>query len=123
MKVLVFGNPLVERDSIALKVAEKLKGKYEFRFLDSVEDVENEGRNPVILDSAQGLAETSLLLGLEGLETRRMCSMHDFDIALALKLLKKIGKIDSVKIVAIPAGRSVGKAAREADLILRAISP
>lgn len=121
MKVLVFGNPLVPEDSLALKVAEKLAGKFEFKILDAVEDVEKEGRDLVILDVAEGIEKAVLLKSLDALQTNPIYSMHDFDISLTLKLLKKIGKIDSVKIVAIPKNYELEKAAKEADVILRSI--
>ncbi len=123
MKVLVFGNPLVPEDSLALKVAEKLAGKFEFKILDAVEDIESEGRNLVILDVAEGIGKATLLESLDALQTNPVYSMHDFDISLTLKLLKKIGKLDSVKIVAIPKNYGLEKAAKEAEVILRSILP
>ncbi len=121
MKVLVFGNPLVPEDSLALKVAEKLKGNFEFKILEAVEDIENEGRNPVILDVAEGIKKPVLISDLEKLHTNPIYSMHDFDISLALKLLKKIGKIDSVRIVAIPIGYPMEKATKESEKLLNSL--
>lgn len=118
MKILVFGNPLVPEDSLALKVAEKLGAKFQFKILDAVEDIEKEGRDLIILDMAQGIEKTMLIKDLDALQTNPIYSMHDFDISLALKLLKKIGKIDSVRIVAIPKNYGLEKALRETRNIL-----
>lgn len=103
--VLVFGNPLVDADSIALRLMPLLQIKFPelvFREFDAAENLENEGRDLVILDSAIGLDDVVLLEGLDSLATGKACSMHDFDLALTLKILKKIGKIDSVRIIAVP---------------------
>ncbi len=123
MKILVFGNPLVPEDSIALKVAGKLKEKFEFKILDAVEDVEKEGKHLIILDAAENIEKIILIDDLEKLQTDKIYSMHDFDIALTLKLLKKIGKIESVKIIAIPKNYGLEKAAIEVEKLLRAILP
>ncbi len=121
MKFLVFGNPLVKEDSIALQVAQKLRGKFEFRIIDAAEDMEQEGKNLVILDAAEGIEKVTLLDGIGMLETGKIYSMHDFDIALMLKLLKKIGKMESVKIIAIPKNYGLEKAADEAETLLASI--
>lgn len=105
MKVLAFGNPLVKQDSIALDLLPALKEKFpqvEFKEFDVAEDLEREGRDLVILDTAQGIQETVLLTDLNALAEGKPYSMHDFDLNITLKLLKKMRKIDSVKIIAIP---------------------
>lgn len=117
--ILVFGNPLVKEDSIALRVAEKLKEKFEFKILDAAEDIENEGKNLVILDCADGIEKTELIGDLGKLQTNKIYSMHDFDIALTLKLLKKIGKIESVKVIAIPKNYELEKALKETEKIIK----
>ena len=45
--------------------------------------------------------------------------MHDFDLAYNLKLLEKIGKIDSVKIIGVPMEISEEEALDQIQLILR----
>lgn len=122
MKVLVFGNPIIKTDSIAIKTANLLKDRFLFKFLDAAEDVEREGRNLVILDAAMGIDKVTLIDDPWTLETSPLYSMHDFDIALTLKLLMKVGKLDSVRIVAIPAGYEPKKAASESKKMLKQIS-
>lgn len=39
--------------------------------------------------------------------------MHDFDLAVTLKLLKKIGKIKTVRIIAIPSVYEKKRAVKE----------
>jgi hypothetical protein len=111
--VLVFGNPLVDADSIALRLMPLLQRRFPglaFKEFDAAENLEQEGRDLVILDSAIGLEDVALLEGLDALMIGRTCSMHDFDLALTLKLLKKMGKIDSVRIIAVPASFPLRKA-------------
>lgn len=57
MKILVFGNALVEEDSLPLRLLAALRlcfPSVEFREFDSAENLENEGRDLVILDAAKG---------------------------------------------------------------------
>jgi Ni,Fe-hydrogenase maturation factor len=107
MKILVFGNPMVEKDSLAIKMIPKLKkqfSKSDFDFVefDSSEDLHKQGRNLIILDVAQGIEKIEIIEDLDHLSVGRVYSMHDFDLAYNLKLLKKIGLLDSIKIIAIP---------------------
>lgn len=105
MKILVFGNPLVEEDSLAIKLIPKLKKffpKLEFVKIDPTEGLEKFGKDLIILDVARGIENVMLIDSVEKLKTNKVYSMHDFDLSLNLKILKKLGKINSVKIIGIP---------------------
>jgi len=118
-KVYVFGNPLVEDDSLALKVAERLKGNakgIEFVAVQSLDEAEE--RNLTILDIAKGIESVQLIEDLDKLETTQPVSGHDFDLAMELKMLKKIGRIGKVKIIAIPAEASLDEAVGSVKALL-----
>ncbi len=124
MKILVFGNPLVEMDSIALNVMKSLQNRFpdvEFREFDSAENLENEGRDLIILDAAVGVPEVVILEGIEKLQSGSIYSMHDFDLSLTLKLLIKMGKIDRVRIIAIPSDYEKEKAVEECSLLISSL--
>ncbi|MFN7990980.1 MAG: hypothetical protein U0R44_02360 [Candidatus Micrarchaeia archaeon] len=124
LKVLVFGNPLVRKDSAALRVLPRLRKEFpsvEFKEFDAAENLEDEGRDLVILDAAEGLDEPALIEDLDALAKGKIYSMHDFDLALTLKLLKKVGAIDSVRIIAIPCAMPVSKAFRPLCRILSSL--
>ena len=58
MKVLVFGNLLLDNDSLPLRIIPKLHEKspdVEFKEIDPTEDLENQGRNLMILDTVEGI--------------------------------------------------------------------
>ncbi|MEM5832089.1 MAG: hypothetical protein QXW01_01600 [Candidatus Aenigmatarchaeota archaeon] len=103
MKIYVFGNPLVKKDSLAVKLSKKLKKVFpqiDFVEFDVVEDLKEE--NLVIMDVAEGIEKVEIIEDLDLLENRKIYSLHDYDLSYELKLLKKIGKIKNVKIIAIP---------------------
>jgi Ni,Fe-hydrogenase maturation factor len=105
LKILVFGNPLVECDSIALRISKKLEKEFpeiEFKEFDTSENLEKEGDHIIILDSAKGLKKVEIIKDLEKLERNEIFSLHDFDLSHELKLLKKIGMIKEFRIIAIP---------------------
>lgn len=121
MKILVFGNPLVEEDSLPLRLLPKLKRtfpQFEFKEFDSVEDLQNEGRNLFILDTVKGI-KNACLVGLNSLKTDKIYSMHDFDLGYNLKLLKKMKMIDNATIIAVPMNINEKKAFSQLQLILR----
>lgn len=113
LKVLVFGNPLVEKDRIALRLLPALRKRFpavQFKEFDAAENLEAEGRDLVILDSAEGISRVMLIDDLSALSSGPVYSMHDFDLSITLKLLLKMGAIDSVRIIAVPSRLGLRKA-------------
>jgi Ni,Fe-hydrogenase maturation factor len=104
-KILVFGNPLVKKDSLPLKMIEELKKKFpniEFKEFDPTEDLEKEGRELNIIDTVEGIKKTVLITNIDLIKVMKVFSMHDFDLGYNLKLLKKLKKIDKVNIFGVP---------------------
>jgi Ni,Fe-hydrogenase maturation factor len=122
-KILVFGNLLLEFDSLPLRLLPRLRKAFpevEFKELDSVEDLEKEGRNLLILDSADGIKKAVVAKSIEGLEAGKLFTLHDFGLAHYLKLLKKAGLVDSVKVFCIPKNACEEKTFRELCALLKA---
>ena len=115
MKILVFGNPLVEQDNTPIQLLPKLRQQFpniEFKHLDSTENLQQEtdqNKNLIILDTIQN-TKTPITITLkteqdfQKLELPKALTMHDFDLAYNLRLLKKVGLINQVKIIGIPEG-------------------
>jgi len=122
-KVFVFGNSLIEKDSLALRVAERLKGKVkgiEFEAVESLDEVEKSD-NLYIMDVALGIEKVRLIKDLNKLNTGHPIGGHDFDLAMELKLLQKLGKIGNVRIIAIPANCNLEKAVKEVKRLLESL--
>ncbi|MFH1257980.1 MAG: hypothetical protein ABIG96_03340 [Candidatus Micrarchaeota archaeon] len=104
-KILVFGNMLVPQDSVPLKILPQLRKEFpqiDFEEVDAVEQIEDCGRELVIIDSVQGIKKVEVITDIESLHLDRIISMHDFDLGITLKLLKKSGRLDSVLIFGVP---------------------
>ena len=104
-KILVFGNPTIENDSLPIKLLPKLKQKFPniiFQEIDPTEGLENQGRDLTIIDTVEGINKVMIITDFNQLQSNKLFSMHDFDLAYNLKILKKIGKIDTIKIIGIP---------------------
>ena len=107
MKILIFGNPLVEKDNLAVNLIPKLKQtfpKITFKHLDPTEDLASEIENNklTILDVVEGINKPIIITNIEQLSTSKIYSMHDFDLAFNLKLLQKIGKLKEIEIIGLP---------------------
>jgi len=105
----------VEKDNLALKIVPKLQKMFsniEFKEFDPTESLENEieDKELFILDVAQRINEVKIIEDIDQLQLIKSCSMHDFDLAYNLKLLKKIGKLKKVKIIAVPMGMDENEA-------------
>ncbi len=121
IKIFVGGNPLIEQDNLALQVAEELRGKIkgvEFAAIESLDEIK-ERKNICIMDVAHGIKKVELIESVDELQTAQPFSAHDFDLAMQLKILQKMGKLGKVKIIAVPAGYDAGKAVQEAEKLIK----
>lgn len=107
MKIYVFGNPLVKKDSIPLLILPELKKSFpKIQFI--VSDP-NENFPPtketelIILDTVIGIKKP-MILSLTDFQDRKSTpvSPHDYDLLFHLLLLKKLKKIKEVKIIGVP---------------------
>ncbi len=134
IEVLVFGNRLVKADSIALRVAEKLRGKmlgFEFRHAGSLLDAQaassdrtktkGKKRNLILLDAVQGIKKVKLINDLGMLESAGAVSAHDLDLGFELRLLGKLGIAKHPVIIGIPRKYALQKAAKEVELCLKSL--
>jgi len=126
-KILVFGNVLVEKDNLALKLLPKLRKDFpqiEFKHIDPTENLEAEIENKklFILDVVEGIKKVTLIKDIDKLQTNKLYSMHDFDLAYNLKLLKKLGKLKEVEIIGIPMGMDEEEGFEKVSEILKEIN-
>ena len=106
-KVLIFGNPLLEQDSLPLRLIGKLRERFpdiEFKEFDPSENLEKEGRDLNIIDTVESIDKVVVITDIDRIKTQRLYSMHDFDLSYALKLLRKLKLLDSVRIFGVPMG-------------------
>jgi len=105
MKIFVFGNPLVKKDSLPLKLINSLSKEFpdiEFVELDPSENMEELGENPIIIDTVMGIDKVKLITDIGSIQNPPRYSMHDLDLGTHLKLLMGVGLIKSVKILGVP---------------------
>ena len=104
MKIYCFGNRMLEQDSLPLVLMPELQKEFpniEFIEANSPDEIENE-KEINILDTVNGIERVSLMNDIDDLCSNRSCSLHDFDLGMTLKLMKKMGKLKKVRIFGIP---------------------
>ncbi len=111
MKIYVVGNPLVDEDSLPLKILphlEKLFPKIKFMTVDPNENFPppNE-RELFIFDTVGGIKKPQIFTLSDIAHNYKLISPHDYDLGVHLLLLKKLKKIDSANIIGIPAKMSI----------------
>ena len=127
LKILVFGNILVKKDNLALRLMPQLQKLFpntEFIETDSSESLEKYGKNLKIIDVVSEIKEIKTIKivsekDFEKLQTTKIYSMHDFDLAYNLKLLKKMNLIDEIEIICLPMNIDERKALKEVSEILQ----
>ena len=103
-KIYIFGNIDLPNDSLPLRILPNIEEKFPnilFVINDPNEewDVEDE---IVIIDTVVGIKEITIFYNLENFLPAPRLSVHDFDALTNLRLLQKIGRIKSVKIIGVP---------------------
>ncbi len=103
--IYIFGNILLDFDNTPIKLIPELQKKFpdiDFIYQDPNENLHPENKKLYIIDTIEGINEVKLLDNIDKIETSATCSMHDFDLAFNLKLLQKIGALESVLIFGVP---------------------
>jgi len=122
MRIFVFGNPLLEEDSLPLKLVPLLKKEFpgiEFIELDPNEGLEALEGEANIIDTAFGIKKVQLIEDIEKIQDSPGVSMHDLDLGFSLKLLKKMGRLGKVRIFGIPPNLSEKEALKQLTPLLK----
>jgi Ni,Fe-hydrogenase maturation factor len=101
----ILGNPLLDFDNLPIQLAPKLQKLFpeiDFVITDPSENLDPIDGELIIIDTVEGIEKVVLIDDIGKLETSKIYSLHDFDLAFNLKLLQKIGKLKRVKIFGLP---------------------
>lgn len=104
-KILVFGNPIIEKDSLPLKILNDLQKTFpqiKFKEFDPSENLKDEGRDLYIIDSVESINKVEVITDINDIKLSKIYSVHDFDLGYELKLLKKSGMVDKIVIFGVP---------------------
>jgi len=128
MKIYVFGNPLVSEDSLSLLMLPRLKKEFPEIKFEVVDPNENfppsREMNLIILDSVKEINKVMLLDYSDLISVEKSpVSPHDYDLLLHLLLLKKMGKINEVKIIGVPYGAKQNEILNDVINIIQIIDP
>jgi Ni,Fe-hydrogenase maturation factor len=99
--VYVFGNEFIEGDGFARQVASELTG-VTIVHCKSPDDLLDADDEVIILDVVKGGSDPIIITDIAKLKTRKIISMHDFDVGFFLSLMKEMGMERKVKIIGIP---------------------
>jgi len=127
--ILCFGNPLLDFDSLALKVGDKLKKNYlnndiDIIFISQLDELFNYNLQKVyILDIEKNLKnnDVRLLHDIDKIQNHVINTLHDFDLAYFLKLLKAMGRINDVNIICISSCGNIDAIADKVNNIINNI--
>jgi len=109
MKIYILGNDTFEDDSLPIRLLDDLRAKYsssgvEFIEIDpSEDDFPDSASELVIIDTVIN-ARGVVVLGyadIEKIEKSANYSVHDFDLGTMLKVMKKLGRLGSVRIIGV----------------------
>lgn len=103
--IFIFGNPLLDFDSLPIRLKPELEKKFPeiiFHEMDPNENLKPINKELLIIDTAINADRVRILTDLDKIELPSLYSPHDLDLGFNLKLLKKIGKLEKVTIFCVP---------------------
>lgn len=123
--IYLLGNPLVEEDSLPVEFLPKLKSQFpniNFQIIDPTENFPEED-NLILIDTIINIKKVSILTkkDLSKIQTSPNYSLHDFDLAMQLKLMQKLGKLKKLTIIGIPPSYDKIHTLEEIEKIIRKI--
>lgn len=122
--VTVFGNPVVEEDSLAVSLVPELETEFPevtFEVRDPTENLEPPSDPWIILDVGMGIEEVVVVEDLSQLEHVKGQSVHDFDVYMELRLKEKIDRLPEVLIIIVPYDMEKKKALQDVTGVLSSI--
>ena len=122
--IFIFGNQELEMDSLPLRILPELQKAFpsiHFEIKDPNEEWDVPERLTII-DTAVGLKKVKIFEDLDSFDSSPRLTMHDFDALANLKYLKKLGKLQEIKIIGVPPEISEKKAVEAIRKALRLIS-
>jgi Ni,Fe-hydrogenase maturation factor len=126
MNCYVFGNSLIEEDSLPLKIMDRLQlifPEIKFVTVDPNEDFppKNE-KKLLIIDTIINIKKPSIFV-IDDLEKvkKTPVSPHDYDLLFHLFLAKKLNKIESAQIIGLPTKINQDEAIEQTSILLKKI--
>ncbi len=108
MTISIFGNPIVEKDSVLVHLLPVLQQEFSqhvFIHQDPTENLTIPKEDWIILDAVQGLSDIHVFTSLDDfLAPTRDAGVHGYDLYTELKLLEKLNKLPNYKIIGVPMG-------------------
>ena len=104
MMVFIFGNPELPGDSLPLRLLPELK-KLRPDVVFEIKDPNEEWDVPpelTVIDTVVGVTEPRVFASLDAFAAAPRLTMHDFDAYANLRLLQKLGRLKSVRVVGLP---------------------
>jgi hypothetical protein len=98
-------NNIETKDQLPKGLIVKLQKRFptiNFLHFDPNEEFVKPEKDLVIIDTVYGIKEIRIFKNLQHLQLSPRVTMHDYDLSIHLGIMKKLGKINKIKIVAIP---------------------
>ena len=119
MIIYCFGNPLLKEDSLALNLIPALQKEFPgVKFIEKDPEEGFDEKDVVIMDVVKGVDKVTLIDDPK-IITGKVYSPHDFDLGFNLLLWKKTGKIETIKIIALPFGKKMEEVEKDTKIIIQ----
>jgi len=106
MNIYIVGNPLVKEDKgphVLIPELVRFFPEYSVEEIDPNEDF-IPGDGSVIIDTVEGITNPQWFDSIDSFIQTKSVSAHDYDLGFHLLFLRKLHKLNTVKILGVPKG-------------------
>jgi len=113
-KLYVFGNRYLEFDSLGTKIAESFSKEISISYVNAPETLlYSKDKEITIIDVVRGIRKPVLIEGASRIRSRKIMSLHDFDLGFVLRLMHELGSDKKIKIIGVPQHGNAAEIAKE----------
>jgi hypothetical protein len=123
--IYVLGNDVEISDRMPITILPFLKKKFphvSFVLFDPTEEfAPSLDKDLLFIDTVINISKVALFEGIAEWQRSPAVSVHDYDLLISLTLMQKLGKIHSVRIIAVPPKGNKAKIISEVSSLLASI--
>jgi glycine cleavage system regulatory protein len=119
--IFIAGNTLVDEDSMPLKLMPLLQKEFpqiDFIEFDPTENFPEQNEEFCLIDTIKGISKPRIFTDIDEFINKKRVSLHDFDIAWEMKLMKKTGKLKEILIIGVPMEMDIYKIFNEIKALI-----
>ena len=104
MNCYICGNEVVTQDALPVLLIPLISRSFPSLTVIHIDPTENffPENGSILIDSVEGISTCTVYSSIDQFVSTRTVSVHDYDLGFELQLLKKLHKLETIRIIGVP---------------------